>query len=89
MEAMRESWTDERLDYFRAETAQRFDAVDQRFDAVDQRFDAVDQRLDRIEVGLRDLNGRFDALNRTLLQTGGGIIATLIAGIIGVVITQL
>jgi septation ring formation regulator EzrA len=103
MEAMRESWTDERLDYFRAETAQRFDAVDQRFDVVDKRFDAVDrrfeavdqrfdvveQRLDRIEVGLRDLNGRFDALNRTLLQTGGGIIATLIAGIVSVVITQL
>jgi hypothetical protein len=96
MEAMRESWTDERLDYFRAETAQRFDAVDKRFDAVDQRFDAVDQRLDAVdqrldavEVGLRDLNGRFDGLNRTLLQTGGGIIATLIAGILGVIVTQL
>jgi hypothetical protein len=75
MEAMRESWTDERLDYFRAETAQR--------------FDAVEQRLGKIEVGLQDLNGRFDALNRTLLQTGGGIIATLIAGIVSVVITQL
>jgi hypothetical protein len=75
METMRDSWTDERLDYFRAETAQR--------------FDAVDQRLGKIEVGLQDLNGRFDALNRTLLQTGGGIIATLIAGIVSVAITQL
>ena len=89
MEGMRESWTDTRLDDFAANVDRRFDAVDKRFDAMDQRFDAVDRRLDRLEVGLRDLNGRFDGLNRTLLQTGGGIIATLVAGIISVVITQL
>jgi len=82
MEAMRESWTDERLDYFRAETAHRFDAVDKR-------FDGVDKRLDRVDVELRDLNGRFDALNRTLLRIGGGIIATLLAGFAGFIATQL
>lgn len=100
---MRESWTDERLDDFRVETAQGFDAVDKRFDAVDQhlnvvdkrlalieqRFEGVDQRLDRMEVALLDLNGRFAALNRTLLQTGGGIIVTLVAGILTAIITQL
>lgn len=42
---------------------------------VDQRFDAIDGRLDKIDA-------RFDALQRTLLQIGGGIIATLIAGIL-------
>jgi tetrahydromethanopterin S-methyltransferase subunit G len=75
MEAMRESWTDERLDYFRAETAQRFDAVDKRFDAVERRLEGVESEL--------------KALNRTLLQLGGGMITILIAGFFGVIITLL
>jgi hypothetical protein len=72
---VRESWTDERLDDFAAHVDQRFDAVDRRFDAVDRRFDALDQR--------------FDALQRTLLQIGGGVVAALIAGFLGVIATQL
>jgi hypothetical protein len=79
MEAMRESWTDARLDDFRAETARRFDGLERRMDA---RFDHVEERVN-------DLSSRFDALNRTLLQIGGGTIATLIAGFFGVVATQL
>jgi hypothetical protein len=72
MEAMRETWTDARLDDFRAETARRFDSLERR---MDNGFDRVD--------------ARFDALQRTLLQIGGGLIATLIAGFFGVIITQL
>ena len=72
METMRESWTDARLDDFRAETARRFDSLERR---VDNGFDRVD--------------ARFDALQRTLLQIGGGLIATLVAGFFGVIITQL
>jgi hypothetical protein len=65
MHLMRESWTDARLDDFAAHT--------------DRRFDAVDKRFDRVDAELRALNGRFDALNRTLLQIGGGVIVALIA----------
>lgn len=79
MQTMRQSWTDERLDDFRAETAQRFGAVDKRFDAVENKMQAGFERLD----------AKMDALQRTLMQTGGGIIATLIAGIVTAVITQL
>ncbi|HWM62961.1 MAG TPA: hypothetical protein VNP96_03130 [Solirubrobacterales bacterium] len=85
MHLMRESWTDARLDDFAKHTDQRFDAVDMRFDAVDRRFDAVDKRFDQVEAELRALNGRFDALNRTLLQVGGGIVVALI----GVILTQI
>ena len=49
---------------------------------VDQRFNAVDKRLDRLE-------DRFDGLQRTLIVTGGGVIATLIAGFVSVLLTQL
>lgn len=75
MDAMRQSWTDDRLDDFRAD--------------VNRRFDEVDRRLDRVDSELRALNGRFDALNRTLLQIGGGMVATLIAGFFGIIVTQL
>jgi hypothetical protein len=82
----RMGWTDERMDDFAKH-------VDQRFDAVAQRFDVVDQRFDRLEGDMRelrrDVNVRFESLQRTLLLTGGGIIATLIAGIISLLVTQL
>jgi len=68
---------------------QRFDAVDKRFDAVDQRFAAVDQRfasLDRrVENGFSEVNARFDALQHTMLQLGGGLVIALI-GTIGVLV---
>jgi septal ring factor EnvC (AmiA/AmiB activator) len=71
----------------------RFEAVDQRFEAVNQRFDAVDQRFDRLEREVSDLrtdlNARFDGLQRTLILTSGGIIGTLIAGIVSLVVTQI
>jgi uncharacterized iron-regulated protein len=49
MEAMRESWTDQRLDKFAADTNRRFDEIDKRFDKVDSRLDRVDSRLDEVD----------------------------------------
>ena len=55
MEVMRESWTDARLDDFRAETARRFDSLERRmengFDRVDARFDALQRTLLLIASG--------------------------------------
>lgn len=76
---VRESWTDERLDDFRDDVNRRFDKFERE---MDRRFDNVDHELHRV-------NDRLDALNRTLLQIGGGVIATMIAGILGVIATQL
>jgi hypothetical protein len=93
MEAVRESWTDERLDDFRAETARRFGDVDRRFDEVDRRFDAMDRRFDaldkRIEDRFNGIDQRFDALQRTMLQFGGGVIIALLVAFLGVVASQL
>jgi hypothetical protein len=81
----RMGWTDDRMDDFAKHTDQRFDAVDRRFDKfetdVNRRFDSVESRLGR-------LDDRFVALQRTLLVTSGSIIATLIAGIVSLVVTQ-
>jgi phytoene/squalene synthetase len=58
MEAMRNSWTDDRLDDFRAETQRRFDEVDQRFDRLER----------RMENGFSELNARIDAMQQGLQQ---------------------
>jgi chromosome segregation ATPase len=94
METM--SWTDERLDNFAAETARRFDTfearVDERFARVDERFDDVNRRLDGIDRRLERFEDRLDDLGRTIqrtmLQLGGGMIATFALGLIGVIVTH-
>lgn len=69
MEAMRVSWTDERLDDFR-------DRVDQRFDRVDQRIDRVEQKVDDLRV---EMHAEFRAMNRTMLGGFLTLFATIIA----------
>ena len=85
------------MDDFVAHTYRRFDEVDNRFEQVDKRFDSIERRMedgfkkvDQDIGGLRtEMNQRFDALNRTLLQIGGGAITALVVGFMGLIATQL
>jgi hypothetical protein len=81
-EAEMVEWDDGRLD-------ERFRQIDGRFDQIDQRFDQTDKKMDegfaRVDASLRELNGRFDAMQRTLLGVSGVIIAALI----GLIATQI
>lgn len=72
---MRESWTDDRLDDLNG----KVDALRVEMKAD---FDKVDRRFERVE-------GRIDDLHRTMLQLGGGAIATVVVGFAGVIATQL
>ncbi len=93
MATMTKSWTDERLEERFDAIDRRFDAVDQRFDTVDQRFEAVDRRFDRVDADFRELRGemnsRFDATQRLIVQVGGGMLVTLVVGFASVLATQL
>ena len=75
MEAMRKSWTDERLDDLSHRMGEGF------------------RRVDMDISGLRaEMNSRFDALQRTMIQTSAVMIAALIgliAALIGLIATQL
>ena len=78
MEAMRKSWTDERLDDFRVE--------------VDRRFNEVDRRFDRVETELQRINDRLDGMHRTMVHGFIAMTAAMMAGyaaIIGLVVTEL
>ena len=82
MEAMARNWTDERLE-------ERFDRIDQRFDEVDRRLDAIDRRFEQVDRRFEQIDHRFDATQRLIIQVGGGIIATVLMGFLGLIATQL
>jgi archaellum component FlaC len=85
MEAMRNSWTDDRLDYLNHRVDDGFGLVDERLQQIQGRFDQVDRRFDRVDAELGRVNDRLDGLQRTMMQIGGGMIAALI----GLIATQL
>jgi hypothetical protein len=65
MEAVRESWSDDRIDGLELKVEEgfrhvdrRFEQVDKRFEQVDKRFEQVDSRLERIE---QEMSTRFAA----------------------------
>lgn len=55
---------------------------------TDERFDGVNVRLDRLEDGFTRMDAKFDALQRTMFQVGGGLIGTLIVALITLLATH-
>jgi phosphosulfolactate synthase (CoM biosynthesis protein A) len=78
MEPVKEQWTDERLDDLNHRVSDGFDRID------------ADLRSIRTEIGaLRaETNARFGSLQRTMLQLGGGMIATFVVGFAGLLATH-
>ena len=78
MHVMRESWTDARLDDFRAD--------------VDRRFNEVDKRLGKVEDEIRELRSEmksgFESINRTMIHGVIALSAAYIAGF-ATIVTQL
>ncbi|HVD86993.1 MAG TPA: hypothetical protein VNB59_06255 [Solirubrobacterales bacterium] len=63
--------------------------TDGRLDDLNRK---VDQGFARLDADMRALNGRFDSLQRTLLQVGGVMTAALIglmATLVGAMVAQL
>jgi uncharacterized protein YdcH (DUF465 family) len=77
MEAMRDSWTDDRLDDFAAHTEQRFDRLERQ---VDARFDRVENRLDKFDDQFARVNGRIDQLSQVMFRTITALIVTMALG---------
>jgi hypothetical protein len=62
--------------------------VDQRFDAVERRFETVERRMDD---GFKEMNARFDAMQRTLIQVGWALAASIfgvMVALVGVIATK-
>jgi hypothetical protein len=82
MERARATWTDERLD----DLSRR---MDQGFARVDEDLRSLRSDLGgRIDAQGAELSGRIDALQRTMLQIGGGIVAANLVTIVSLLVTR-
>jgi hypothetical protein len=96
MEAMRQSWTDDRLDDLNRNVDGRFDQVNRRFDQVDDRFDRVEGELREFRGEMNEMrseiNRRFDSMQRSMMYGAIALSSAMLAGfaaMVGLVATQL
>jgi hypothetical protein len=95
MKSMRSTWTDSRLDDLKSSVDSRLDdlksSVDARLDDLNGRVDDLSQRMEagfaRVDGDIRELRGAIGALNRTILQVGGGMMGIVLIGFLGLIAT--
>jgi tetrahydromethanopterin S-methyltransferase subunit G len=84
MEAMRQSWTDGRLDDLNLKVDRGFAQVERRFEAVDKRFEEVDRRLEKVNDEFvavrREMKEGFESMHRTMIQIFVGTVTFMAAG---------
>jgi len=68
MEAMREKWTDERLDDMNVRMAEGFQ---------------------RVDADLRELRSDMKAMQRLIIQVGGGLFGTMTIGFVSLIVTMI
>ena len=98
------TWTDEKIDaldkkidegFARIGTRMDVESVrsEERFKAIGERFVEVDRRFDKMEGDMKEgfarMDAKFDALNRTIIQVGGGLIGTMFLALLTVLVTRL
>jgi hypothetical protein len=107
MEAMREKWTDGRLDDMNERISEGFNRLDHELRDVRAEIRALRTDIGaefgsvRSEIGsefgsvrsendsLRaEMNSRFDAMQRLILQVGAGMFGTMALGFIGIILSQ-
>jgi hypothetical protein len=93
MEDVRSTWTDSRLDDFATNTERRFDDLERRMESG---FDRVvgeirEMRKDmntRFESMENRIDGRFDAMHRTMVHFGASLLASFVGLVVAFVLTQ-
>jgi hypothetical protein len=99
MENRMDSWNDDRLDELNRRVDNGFAKVDKRFERVegemkagfarvDKRFEQVASREEMGEVKgqLDRVNDRIDRIMYTMMATGVGVVGTVLAGVVGLVL---
>lgn len=79
MEAVREKWTDERLDDLNDRMVEGFERLDK---------DMREVRLELARINGK-MNGRFEATHRLIIQVGAGLFGTTVIGFLSLVVTMI
>jgi hypothetical protein len=69
--------------------AMRSTWTDSRLDDLNGRVGGIADEMKELRRDVRELRGEFGALQRTMLQVGGGLIGTLVVGMLGLIATQI
>jgi hypothetical protein len=69
--------------------AMRSTWTDSRLDDLNGRVDGIAAEVRELGRDVRDLRGEIGSLQRTMIQIGGGVIGTLLVGMLGMIGTQL
>jgi hypothetical protein len=92
MEAMRESWTDDRLDYLNHRVDDGFKHVDERFDRfekhIGERLEETNRRMERLESQIEKLNQSFVEWSASSALTTRALIVTVAIGFLTVLATH-
>ena len=89
MERARATWTDERLDDLSSRIDDGFRRIDQDTRELGTRIDAQGRELGaRIDTQGAELSRRIDALQRTMVQFGGGMILAILLTLLSVIATR-
>jgi len=63
--------------------------TDSRLDDLSGRVEKISDDLREVRSDLREMRGEIGALQRMIIQVGGGLIGTLIVALLGLITTQL
>ena len=69
--------------------AMRSTWTDTRLDDLNGRVGGIASEMREMRKDVRELRGEFGAMQRTILQVGGGLIGTLLVGVLGLIATQI
>lgn len=78
MEAVREKWTDERLDDLSARMTEGFDRLDRDIREVRSEIAGING----------EMNERFEATHRLIIQVGAGLFGTMVIGFLSLMVTM-
>jgi archaellum component FlaC len=73
MEAMRQTWNDDRLDDLVVRVDRGFRDVDKRFEHVDRRFEQVDKRFEQVDKRFEGVQKEFIAVRREIKEGFDGL----------------
>jgi hypothetical protein len=74
MEAVREKWTDERLDDMN--------------ERMGEGFDRLDRDIREVRSELVGMNKRFEATHRLIIQVSGGLFGTMVVGFLSLLVSH-